>query len=461
MASARKSIVWRIFNENTVDRTRATCSLCEENVARGGTAVGGFTTTNLWNHLLRAHKDVYDQLKEAEQAEKMSGKKKRQTVKQQSNIGIAAAFEKARPLARDDPRAATITKLIMEMIALDDLPFHVVKGVGFCRLIQFLEPRYQLPDDKHFRHRMLPDVYAGVKGEVAKEVEDADHISFTNDTWSTSQCTDSLISLTGHWIDGQWRRRNTILHAQHVEGAHTADNLAGAVGRMLNEWNVREKTHVVIRDNAANISKAMNVADVASIGCFAHTIQLCVNKPLDSKDRNLQFLSNLLAQCRAVVGHFSHSVLVKERLVKIQEGLANHPQRKLIQDVATRWNSTYYMAERLAEQEKAVVTYDREFGFPGAVTVPDRYKFEWLRELVALLKPLEEATREMCADDATAADVIPMITAIRLQLSRHDGGNMTIVKDVILSQLGTLLSFHFFLNFCNCYLTGAYPGREK
>ena len=100
--------------------------MCEENVARGGTAVGGFTTTNLWNHSLRVHKDVYYQLKKAEQVEKMSGSKKRQTVngnKQQSNIGTAAAFEKARPLARDDPRAATITKLIMEMIALDDLPF--------------------------------------------------------------------------------------------------------------------------------------------------------------------------------------------------------------------------------------------------------------------------------------------------------------------------------------------------
>ena len=198
-----------------------------------------------------------------------------------------------------------------------------MKGVGFRRLIQFLEPRYQLPDEKHFRHRMLPDVYAGVKGEVAKEVEDADHISFTNDTWSTSQCTDSLISLTGHWIDGQWRQRNTILPAQHIEGAYTAENLAGVVSRMLNEWNVHEKTHVVVRDNAANMSKAMDIADVARIGCFAHTIQLYVNKPLDSKDRNLQFLSNLLAQCHAVVGHFSHSVLAKERLGKIQEGLDN------------------------------------------------------------------------------------------------------------------------------------------
>ena len=89
-----------------------------------------------------------------------------------------------------------------------------------------------------------------------------------------------------------------------VAGSHTSDNIASCIETMLDNWNLRE-THVIVRDNAANISKALETADVANIGCFAHTIQLCVNKPLESKEQNLQFLSHLLAQCRAIVGHFS------------------------------------------------------------------------------------------------------------------------------------------------------------
>jgi len=223
-----------------------------------------------------------------------------------------------------------------------------------------------------------------------------------------------------------------------VSGSHTSDNLSQCVTSMLDGWELREKAHVVVRDNAANISKALDVAGLPSIGCFAHTTQLCVHKPLDSKERNLQFLSHLLAQCRAIVGHFSHSVLAKERLKGIQEGLTNHPQRKLIQDVPTRWNSTYYMTERLVEQEKAVVGYEREHGFPGTVKLPERFKFEWLRELVELLKPLEEATRSMCSESATVADVIPMALGIRMQLKSQRGGNMDVVREMILDQLGIL-----------------------
>ena len=79
-------------------------------------------------------------------------------------------------------------------------------------------------------------------------------------------------------------------------GSHTAANIATVLGTMLDDWNVRNKTHVIVRDNAANMTKALDSADVSNIGCFVHTVQLCITKPLESKERNLQFLSHLLSQ---------------------------------------------------------------------------------------------------------------------------------------------------------------------
>jgi len=53
----------------------------------------------------------------------------------------------------NDPHAARITKLIIETIALDDLPFNFVTNEEFRPLLHYVEPRYQIPDEKHFRRR--------------------------------------------------------------------------------------------------------------------------------------------------------------------------------------------------------------------------------------------------------------------------------------------------------------------
>jgi len=50
----------------------------------------------------------------------------------------------------------------------------------------------------------------------------------------------------------------------------------------------------------------------------------------------------------------------------VQEDIPNQPKCKLVQDVSTRWNSTYYMFEQLVEQEKTVVSYNHDNGISQA-----------------------------------------------------------------------------------------------
>jgi len=70
--ASRKSVIWRVFNENPIDKTRAICVLCNENVACGGSSIASFFTSNLWQHLLRSHKTEHEQLKEDEKSGKTS-----------------------------------------------------------------------------------------------------------------------------------------------------------------------------------------------------------------------------------------------------------------------------------------------------------------------------------------------------------------------------------------------------
>jgi len=89
------------------------------------------------------------------------------------------------------------------------------------------------------------------------------------------------------------------------------------------------------------MTKGMQEAGLPSMGCVAHTLQLSVKRSLASQ----QSLDTALALCRKIATHFSHSTLAKEKLREIQQTL-QLPEHVMMQDVQTRWNSTFYMVVR-------------------------------------------------------------------------------------------------------------------
>lgn len=68
-------------------------------------------------------------------------------------------------------------------------------------------------------------------------------------------------------------------------------------------------------------------------------------------------------QTQKIAGHFRHSSLANERLHQMQDTY-KCAVNKMVQDVATRWDSTNNMVNKAVEQKKALVGYDSEFGLP-------------------------------------------------------------------------------------------------
>ena len=81
-----------------------------------------------------------------------------------------------------------------------------------------------------------------------------------------------------------------------------------------------------------------------SLGCAGHTLQLCVNSGLE-----IPVLSRVIAAGRCLTTHFRKSEPALRALRIRQQDMRMEPHQ-LIQDISTRWNSTYYMIERLVEQ---------------------------------------------------------------------------------------------------------------
>lgn len=88
----------------------------------------------------------------------------------------------------------------------------------------------------------------------------------------------SLLSLTAQWIDSSFVLRHATLHAQEFRGSHTAECIQQAMEKMLNNWGIdKQRVHIILCDNAANMKKAMGDVGVRSVGCVAHS---CPHAPL-------------------------------------------------------------------------------------------------------------------------------------------------------------------------------------
>lgn len=68
---------------------------------------------------------------------------------------------------------------------------------------------------------------------------------------------------------------------------------------MLDKWKIPlSKVHVILRDNASNMKRAMNIMGVRSLGCVAHTMQLVLNEGLLSQ----RSVSDAIAGGRHILG---------------------------------------------------------------------------------------------------------------------------------------------------------------
>ena len=118
---------------------------------------------------------------------------------------------------------------------------------------------------------MISKIYEGMKAELMKKVHSPDVMaySFTTDAWSARSAGESLLHFTVHWVQSNFVRAPAVLHVATLEGLHTG----ALIAERLLRWRIsKECAHLVLRDNASNMERAMKDADIVSFGCFAHSL---------------------------------------------------------------------------------------------------------------------------------------------------------------------------------------------
>lgn len=292
--------------------------------------------------------------------------------------------------------------------------------------------RYKVPSRKTVMRR-LQNKKTEVDVKLKKEISLSENISITHDGW-TSLNTESYFTTTVHFINESWELKNAVLGTIKVTGSHTSEAIADELKATQTKWGL--PTPLATTDNAANEKKAYEILGWDRFGCYGHRINLMVKNSL-----NIPEVNRLLGKARKLVTFFHQSSSISDLLCEKQKLLfddsrANLVGHKLIIDVATRWNSSLYMLQRLSEQFPVLMALanDPSLSKQASTTLKNCvFSFEEqsiIENIVAILEPFEKATTIVCADQVpTVHKILPIITKL-LKIVEVSDDDRSVIKKI-------------------------------
>ncbi len=290
--------------------------------------------------------------------------------------------------------------------------------------------------------------------------------------WSKKGLTASYLGVTAHFFTPCDHKRNRVtLAVRRLASPHTADHVEATVEEILGEWDIpKEKISAILTDNGSNMVKAFKewLADLHEatedsgedepqeqpadgiagsspsttdsdddngeevdidvnseaereidefdqkeleqdaafilhkrLSCFSHSLQLVVRK-FDT----VRAPKRALSIAHKLVSKVCKSVRATEKLVSLSG-------RKLVNDVPTRWNSTFIMISRLLEVRAELSQVLLELGW----NTLQNSEWKQLENLHSLLKPFAKYTALTSGEDyTTLSTVIPVLTELNCHL---------------------------------------------
>ncbi|CAG4997075.1 unnamed protein product [Parnassius apollo] len=170
------------------------------------------------------------------------------------------------------------------------------------------------------------------------------------------------------------------------DGRHTGENISAKLETMLSSWGIpKEKVLCIVRDGGTNMKKEEETT------------------------------------------HFHHSNVAQDELVNLQEKL-NQPKLKIIQECVTRWNSTFYMLERILKNKDSLCLYASTSNKISQLTSE-----EWIlvEKLITLLQPFEEITRELSASNVSISSVIPLLATLEKVIDEYNASDECIRNTIL------------------------------
>ncbi|GES92498.1 zinc finger BED domain-containing protein 1-like [Rhizophagus clarus] len=297
--------------------------------------------------------------------------------------------------SKNPKRKRECDEALTEFLIDDMQPLYVLKNEGFINLVKTLDPYYT-----------LPNLWTG-----------RDHQGY--------------IGVTCSFINKEFELQEIMLAYQYMEYPHTSQNIARTIMNLIFEWGLEKKFICITTDNGSNMVAASRLLpNTFRIPCAARTLNLVVNKGLIP-------VEILIARAKRLINFFM-SPKQNERLKAIQtchlngteDFSENHKYLRTIQDMKTRWNSSYLAWERLLKLHHAIniliATMSTE-SESDTDTKKDLKRLkeimlsddEWklMKQLTKILQPFYDATKLLGGEKyATASFMYYVVATLQIKV---------------------------------------------
>lgn len=298
-------------------------------------------------------------------------------------------------------RKEELDKALVNMLVKDSQPFSIVDDQGFREFVGKLDPTYTLPSRQALK-KMVDEKYNEEKTKAKAQLQNVEGVSLTSDMW-TSINMDAYLAVTCHFVLDDAVLATVLLGVLPFPQDHTAENIAAAKRSLMVEWGIEGKVTCLVTDAAANMTATARNLAIRHVVCIAHALNLVVKKSIDQTPG----LEDLRTRARKVVTYFRSSTTAKEKLKNVQQQM-NCAVMKLIQEVDTRWNSSFLMLQRLYDERQTVGAALASLRTEVNPLSSDDY--ETVAACLQVLKPFYTATVEMSQQKRVSGSmVIPLI----------------------------------------------------
>jgi len=321
---------------------------------------------------------------------------------------------------------------LLHVIAEDNRPINMIITNAFQDFIHSLNSSYSTPH-RDTIYRKLGKEFLNVKNNLKLELKNMLYGCITSDMCLSSNKHHFLI-LTLHYINNFFNLNNRIIALQEVdEYKITGEVLKKKILGILDEYGITDKIICGTSDAGPNIKWAFDNLkdDFNNFHCFAHKLNLIVKE-------SIKIVEPLLVKCKSIVRYFNQSVKAHQLLKQIQkEDNFNYGfdeiYYELINDVVTRFNSTYFMVKRIQlisdNINECLDTLKQQDLILSEEELDD------LDDLVSILEPFNEITIFLSGSDYPTFNIIlPSLAALikKVETMIIDSDNIKNIKDYLL-----------------------------
>lgn len=254
-------------------------------------------------------------------------------------------------------------------------------------MVSALNKRAKVPSRRELLSRMRA-VKTALESEVALML-DAEFVAITTDGW-TSRNNESYMSLTVAYIDCEWKLHHLSLDCAKHTGTTTGEDLAALVAGMIERHDLTGRVIACVTDCEPSMVKAGRLLEVdggtiSHIGCSNHRMESTTSSVFNGRSLGA------LGLARTLVGRYKKSSQMAARLVQLC-GILQMEPLSVMQDVETRWWSTWAMVVRLLYLMKAIKLHESMDEVHPLLSDTD---WEVLRLIEPILRPFMKAQKDL------------------------------------------------------------------